>query len=147
MASSSSLVSTIDPPSHRPGHPLYSDITTVPLGPNITFVTIAGQVAIPPHTSTPAPKAPRGLRAQVELCLSRVSTCLEASGAEITDMTRLMHYLTERAWEEEDALKLVIEVVGKWLGGHRPASCFLVVKSLSQPEFLCEFEAQAVVAR
>ena len=58
-----------------------------------------------------------------------------------------MYYFTERAWEEEDALKLVIEVVGKWLGGHRPASCLLVVKGLSQPEFLCEFEAQAVVQR
>ena len=83
----------------------------------------------------------------MEVCLSRVSTCLEASGAKITDMTRLMYYLTERAWEEEDALKLVLEVVGKWLDGHRPASCLLVVKSLSQPEYLCEFEAQAVVAR
>jgi enamine deaminase RidA (YjgF/YER057c/UK114 family) len=83
----------------------------------------------------------------MELCLSRVSTCLEASGAKITDMTRLMYYITERAWEEDDVLKLVTDVVGKWLQGHRPASCFLVVKALSQPEYLCEFEAQAVVSR
>lgn len=121
------------------------------MGPNIKFITVAGQVAIPPPSpaspASPARKVPRGLRAQIEVCLSRVSTCLEASGAKVTDMTRLMYYLTERAWEEEDALKLVLEVVGKWLDGHRPASCFLVVKSLSQPEYLCEFEAQAVVAR
>ena len=56
-----------------------------------------------------------------------------------------MYYFTERVWTEEDALKMVIEVVTPWLKGHRPASCCVVVKGLSQPEFLCEFEAQAVV--
>ena len=143
MASTSTLVMTLDPPSLGPAHPLYSDVTIVPMGPNVNLITIAGQVAQPPPSQI-SPKVPRHLRAQMELCLSRVSTCLEASGAKVTDMTRLMYYITERAWEEDDVLNLVTEVVGKWLQGHRPASCFLVVKALSQPEYLCEFEAQAV---
>ena len=152
MAAPKSLVTTLNPPSLGPEHPLYSQITIAPIGPNINFITIAGQTASPmvPSSSPPSAadsKIPHGLRAQMELSLSRISACLEASGAKITDMTRLMYYLTERAWEEEDALKLVLEVVGKWLQGHRPASVFLVVKALNQPEFLCEFEAEAVVAR
>lgn len=139
----------IDPPALGPGHPLYAHITSVPIG-GSTLLTIAGQVPrIPPTKENPHPhpSAPSGLRAQMELCLSRLSICLEASGAKVTDLTRLMYYFTERAWEEEDAMKLVTEVVGKWLGGHRPASVLLVVKGLSQPEFLCEFEGQAVVVR
>lgn len=143
---SPSLVKTIDPPSLGPGHPVYSHITIVPIG-DTNFITIAGQIAQPLPSPTSPVKVPRGLRAQMELCLQRLSICLEASGAKKTDMTRLMYYFTERAWEEEDALRLVVEVVGGWLEGHRPASCCLIVKALSQPEYLCEFEAQAVVRR
>ena len=135
-----SLVQTIDPQSLGPGHPLFANVTAVPLSPTVKFITISGQVA----TQTDG-RVPKGLRAQMELCLSKVATCLEASGARIEDMTRLMYYFTERAWNQEDALKVVMDTAAPWLQGHRPASCCLIVKSLSEPQYLCEFEAQAVV--
>ena len=135
-----SLVSTLDPPSLGPKNPVYSNVTIVPLSDTMKMITVAGQVA-----TTPTDEVPETLAAQMDLCLSKVLTCLEASGARIEDMTRFMYYFTERAWEQEDALKLAVDTVMPWLKGHRPASCCLIVKSLSEPRFLCEFEAQAVV--
>ncbi|KAK5128217.1 hypothetical protein LTR85_002884 [Meristemomyces frigidus] len=139
-SSTASLISTIDPPSLGPPNPVYAQITKVTLSETVTLLTIAGQVAVTPDGNTP-----ETLGEQVDLCLSRLETCLAAADANVHDMTRFMYYLTEKAYEHDGALSLVVEKVTPWLEGHRPASCFLVVKSLSKAKFMCEFEAQAVV--
>lgn len=136
----SHLVSTIDPPSLGPPNPVYAHITSVALSDTVTLITIAGQVAVGPKGNIPGT-----LGEQIDLCLARLKTCLAATDASVHDMTRFMYYITESAFADEGALSLVVEKVTPWLDGHRPASCFLVVKSLSRPEFMCEFEAQAVV--
>lgn len=138
----SDLITTLDPPSLGPGHPVFANILTVPLSDTITQINISGQVALLPDGTVPT-----GLAAQMDLCLSRLSTCLEAAGATVHDLTRFMYYFTEEAWKTEHALEMVVEKAEKWLEGHRPASCCLIVKGLSEGRFLCEFEGTAVVRR
>ncbi len=139
-----------DPSSFKKPHPLYSSYTSVPLSPIATLVTISGQVGEDPATS----EVPSTLSAQVDLCLSRMSACLEDAHARKTDITRFMYYITQHGVDEVDekegkgaALKLVGGKVGAWLEGHRPASCFLRVFGMSDERFLCEFECMAVVTR
>lgn len=97
-STNASLVSTIDPPSFGPGHPVFSHVTVVPFSDTVKMITVAGQVAI-----TAEGKTPDGLSAQMKLCLERLSTCLEAAGAGVKDMTRLMYYFTEKAWVSANA--------------------------------------------
>ena len=60
-------------------------------------------------------------------------------------MIRPLYYVTEKAFAEDESLERIVATVRPWLEGHRRASCFLVVKSLSEVRFLCEFESQAFV--
>lgn len=142
MALHASIVHTKDSLTLGPPHPLYSNITTVQLSPTTSFITIAGQAATGADGTIP-----KSLPEQIDLCLSKLSVCLREAGATPRDLTKLTYYITERAWEEEDAMKVLLRHVGPWLEGHRPASSLLVVRRLSRPEFLCEFEGQAVVKR
>lgn len=141
--SDSSIVTAHNPPTLDTPPPVYSHYTLAPLSDSTTLVTVAGQIAVDPETRTVA----SDLASQVSCCLGRVGVCLEAAGATTADVTRLMYYVVERAWEGDDTVRMLIDRVGAWLGTARPASCLLVVKSLSRPEYLCEFEAMAVVRR
>jgi enamine deaminase RidA (YjgF/YER057c/UK114 family) len=139
-----------DPQAFKSPHPLYSAYTSVPLSSTTTLVTISGQVAEDPDTN----EVPSGLPAQLDLCLSRLGACLDHAGATKVDITRLMYYIAQRGIDEIDgkegngaALKLIGGKVGSWLGGHRPASCFLRVFGMSDDKFLCEFECMAVVTK
>lgn len=142
MALNTSIVQTKDTPALGPPHPLYSNITVAQLSQFTSLITIAGQVATRADGT-----APKSLTEQVDHCLSKLSHCLGEAGATVHDLTKLTYYITERAWEEEDAMKVLLRHVEPWLEGHRPASSLLVVRRLSRPEFLCEFEGQAVVRR
>lgn len=139
---SSNPVQLHDPPSLGPANPVYANITTVPLSPSATLITVAGQVATRPDGTIPST-----LPEQIDLCLSKLETCLSSVDAKIENLTRFMYYFTENAFQGKETLDLVIEKVGAWLKGHRPASCFLVVKSLSRKEFFCEFEGMAVTTK
>lgn len=136
---SSRLVETLDPSSLGPSNPVYANVTTVPIG-DMNFVTIAGQVA-----TTPTGEVPSSLEEQIDLCLSKLETCLSAVHGTVHHLTRLVYYFVEH--NPETTPGLITEKAKAFLDGHRPASCYLVVKALSKPEFLCEFEAVAVVPR
>ena len=138
---SKSHVQALDPSSLGPPHPsgVFSNITVVPIG-DVNFVTIAGQVAV-----TPTGETPSSLEEQIALCLSKIEMCLEAVHGNVDHLTRLVYYMVEHNPETTPAV--LVEKVLPFLKGHKPASCYLVVKALSQPEFLCEFEAQAIVPR
>lgn len=143
-------VITSDPPAFQKLNPLYSSITSVPLSSTATLVTVAGQVAEDPQTG----ETPIELSAQLDLCLFRLTICLQYAGTKKSDITRLMYYITQSAIAEIDrkegkgaALKLIAQKVGSWLEGHRPASCFLRVFGMSDEKLLCEFECMAVVAK
>lgn len=142
MSASTSIVHTKDTPALGPAHPLYSNISLAPLSPTSTLTTIAGQLATSPSNPTP-----KRLSDQLTFCLSNFKHCLNEAGATVHDLTRLTYYFTERAWEEEDVVKAMMETVALWLEGHRPTSTLVVVKGLAGPEFLCEIEGQAIVSK
>lgn len=142
-------VQAIDPPSFKKTNPLYASYTTVPLSSTTTLVTVAGQVAEDLETG----ETPSGLSSQLDLCLLRLSTCLDHAGAKKTDITRLMYYITQHGidqWDSKEgegaALKLIVDKVGKWLEGNRPASCYNRVFGMTEDKYLCEFECMAVVS-
>lgn len=137
-----------DPPSFKTPHRLYSSYTSVPLSSTASLITVAGQVAQDPETG----ETPPDLSAQVSLCLSRLSACLDHAGATKADITRFMYYISERGINQVDgsegkgaALKIIGGKVGEWLEGRRPASCFLRMFGMSDDKFLCEFECMAIV--
>lgn len=94
---------------------------------------------------TPTGETPSSLEEQIALCLSKIEMCLEAVQGTVHHLTRLVYYMVEHNPETTPAV--LVEKVLPFLKGHKPASCYLVVKALSQSEFLCEFEAQAIVPR
>ena len=136
---SDSLVQLIDPPELGPGHPAYANIIKVSLG-EVDLITIAGQVATRPNG-----EIPESLEEQVDLVFSKVQACLAAVGARVQDLTRLVYYMVE--YDGIATREYMIKKMIAFLNGHRPASCLLVVKSLSKPEFKLEIEGQAVVRR
>lgn len=142
-----SLVKLDGPPSLAP-HPLYAHVTSIPISPTCTLHNISGQVAIrdPIYGITSIPKT---LSEQIDICLSRISLCLDHLAAKITDIAVFKYFLVERfyRYEGDEGLKVVGGKVGTWLKGHRPASTLLVVKGLSQPEFACEFEATVYLGK
>ena len=142
----SSPVKSHDPPGLGPANPVYANVTTVSLGPTTTLFTVAGQVATRPDGSIPVGKTTtETVLLQMDLCLSKFEACLAAVGAEISNLTRLIYYFSEAAYDLEESRNLIIEKMKVWLRGSRPASCLLVVKSLSKREFMCEFEGMGVV--
>ena len=92
---------------------------------------------------------PTTLPEQIDICLSRISLCLDHLGARIIDIAVLKYFMVERFYEYEgnEGLETVGAKVGSWLKGHRPASTLLVVKGLSQREFACEFEATVYLGK
>jgi enamine deaminase RidA (YjgF/YER057c/UK114 family) len=143
-------VTAIDPPVFKSPHPLYSSYTSVPISSTSTLITISGQVAEDPSTG----ETPSSLPAQIDVCLSRLSSCLDHAGATKADLIRFMYYISQRGVEEIDGregkgavVRLIGGKVGSWLEGNRPASCFLRVWGMSDDRFLCEFECQAVVEK
>lgn len=143
-------VEPLDPPSFKHPNPLYSSYTSVQLSPTSKLITIAGQVAEDPVTNA----VPEGLPAQIDLCLSRISTILDHAGATKKDITRFMYYIAQPAIDKFDekegggsALKVIAGKVGNWLEGHRPASCYMRVFGMSEDKYCCEFECMAVVTQ
>ncbi|KAJ9608903.1 hypothetical protein H2200_006674 [Cladophialophora chaetospira] len=141
-------VEVIDPPTLGKPSPLYGAITAAKLSPSATLYTISGQVAEDPATGD----VPAGLSAQLPICLQRIDLCLEHIGAKKTDIIRLMYYIRQGAIEDYEAaegqgsgLKLIGGVVGKWLEGHRPASCYNRSFGMSDDRYACEFEAMVVL--
>ena len=143
-------VRLIDPPALGASNALFAAITAVPLSSTSTLYTISGQVAEDPVTG----RTPPDLSSQLDICLRRLDICLTPVDAKKTDITRFMYYIKQSAIDDLDgqqgngtALKLIVEKAGKWLKGHRPASCYNRVFGMSDDKFLCEFEAMVVLAK
>ena len=140
---SRTIVRAFNPPALETPSPVFAHVSLAPLSASVTQFIIAGQIGTDPETQ----ETPPDLASQVDICLRRISICLDAANATTNDMTRFMYYIAERGFEGDKTIEMLLEKVTKWLGPDaRPTSCFLVPKSLSQPKFLCEFEAMGVVA-
>ena len=135
-----SLVRFVDPPELGKTNPVYSGLTIVPIGDACDLVTISGQIAV-----TPSGDVPDTFEEQLEVCLARFETCLAAAGATVHDLIRFNYGVVEH--EEGTTPSLIIKRVAEFLRGHKPASTYYVVRSLSKAEYKLEFDGMAVVRR
>jgi len=81
---------------------------------------------------------------QMEQSLKNISAIVNEAGGNITDLTRLTWYVTDKA-EYVSNQKKVGEVYRKILGNHFPAMTMVVVSALVEDEALIEIEATAII--
>ena len=106
------------------------------VAPNSRFVYTAGQVGRRPDGTIPD-----DFTEQAENCYRNIERILADGGMGFDDIVKITIFVTER------------ENVHRWravrdrlLGDIRPCSTFLVVASLSEPEYQIEIEAVAAKA-
>lgn len=109
---------------------------SVEVAPNARWLYIAGQTGVALDGSIPA-----GIEAQAELAWSSIQTILAASDMAMEDVVWMKTFLTRR--EDRDGYQ---KIRAKYMGEVRPASTFLIVSGLANPDFLVEVEAVAAKA-
>ncbi|GHI99341.1 RidA family protein [Streptomyces olivaceus] len=116
----------------------FSQVTTCPPG---TIVNIAGQV---PWTADNTVSA-HGREAQLRQVLANVITAVEAAGGTADDIQILRLYMPDfqSGTEAEVVASVLRDVFGT---DNPPASSWIGVQALAQPEYLVEAEAMAVVS-
>lgn len=129
---------TIQPPS------LFSSLEwgfsqVVVCGPG-NIVSIAGQVA----WDATGMRNAEGLEGQFRQVLKQVVIAVEAAGGVSDDIQNLRIYVPNfRSGADADVLaKVLVEIFGS---ENPPASSWIGVQALAQPEYLVEVEAMAVV--
>ena len=120
-----------NPDGVRPPGGLYSHSVEVAGG--ARWLYIAGQTGVAADGSVPD-----GITAQAEIAWSSIETILAAADMGIEDVVWMKTFLTRR--EDRDGYQ---KVRAKYIGEVRPASTFLIVSGLANPDFLVEVEAVA----
>ena len=101
-------------------------------------ISVSGTAPIGPDGKTAGVGDPA---AQTRRCLEIVAEALAKAGASMSDVIRTRTFLTRiEDWEA------VGTVHGEFFGDIRPASTMVQVSRFIDPEWLVEFEADAVVA-
>ncbi len=78
--------------------------------------------------------------AQAQRCLEIVAAALNGAGATMQDVVRTRVLLTDRAdWTA------VADVHGAWFSAVRPACTVAIVSGFIDPEWLVEFEVDAII--
>jgi 2-iminobutanoate/2-iminopropanoate deaminase len=97
------------------------------------WLSVAGQVGVRPDGSTPADFA-----GQADAAWANVQAVLRAAGMEISDITKVVSYLTD-----VKDLATFGPIRARYLGEHRPASTLVGVAALARPEWRVEVEVYA----
>lgn len=126
MANTARNPDSVRPPGGRYSH-------SVEIEPGARWLYVAGQTGVAPDGSVPD-----GIAAQSECAWSNLVAILEASGYAMEDVVQMKTFLVRR--EDREGYNGVRD---RFLGGHRPASTFLLVSGLADPRFLIEVEAVA----
>lgn len=121
----------LNPPAVRPPGGSYTH--SIEVDPGARFLYVAGQTGVAPDGSVP-----EGIEAQAEVAFSNLKAVLAASGYGLDDVVFLKSFLTRR--EDREGYQ---KVRSKVWGDIKPASTFLLVSGLAQPNFLVEIEAVA----
>ena len=101
------------------------------------FVAVSGTAPLDPGGRT---VAVGDARRQARRCLEIIAAALEQAGSSIQDVVRTRTLLTRiEDWEA------VAAVHGEFFGEIRPANTIVQVSRFIDPEWLVEFEADAVV--
>ena len=105
------------------------------------IVYISGQVS---RDQSDALVGERDFRTQVEQVFQNVKTAIEAVGGSFANIVKLNYYCVESV--EPSQMPVVRQIRDRFVNTtNPPASTFVVVSRLVQPEFLIEIEAVAVV--
>jgi enamine deaminase RidA (YjgF/YER057c/UK114 family) len=123
-----------NPDGVRPPGGLYCHSVEVAAG--ARWLYIAGQTGVAADGSVPD-----GIEAQAGIAWSSIETILAASDMGMEDVVWMKTFLTRR--EDRDGYQ---KVRAKYMGDVRPASTFLIVSGLANPDFLVEVEAVAAKA-
>ena len=80
-----------------------------------------------------------GIEAQAEQVFDNIFALLKAADMELKDLVKIVTYCVR-----PEEIPIIREVRARRLGGHAPASTFLIVPALANPGFLIEIEGEAV---
>jgi enamine deaminase RidA (YjgF/YER057c/UK114 family) len=80
------------------------------------------------------------IRAQAEQVYANLKGVVEAAGGTMANIAKITTYTTNRAYRP-----VISEVRAQYFPTDPPASTFLVITSLAEPDFLLEVEAVAVL--
>ncbi|KIX02807.1 uncharacterized protein Z518_08750 [Rhinocladiella mackenziei CBS 650.93] len=127
-------VQTIDPYRLFDSRPVFSHAATS-TGP-CRIVATAGQVGADENRVVP-----QDVDEQMALAMKNLGRCLEAAGATVTDVFKLVYYIVDYDPNNRRHTKHV----KAFLNGHRPATTLVPVPALADPEFKFEIEAYAAV--
>ena len=100
------------------------------------MVTTAGQVGADENGGVPS--APEE---QIKLAFANLKRCLEAAGASVKDVMKLVYYIVDYDPSHRRHVKPLLA----FLNGHRPATTLVPVPKLARPEFIFEVEAYAAI--
>lgn len=127
-------VHTIDPHLLFDSRPIYSHAATT-AGP-CRIVATAGQVGCD-HNRV----FPEDIEEQLSLAMKNLGRALEAAGATVTDIFKLVYYIVDYDPNNRRHTKHV----QAFLNGHRPPTTLVPVPALATPEMKFEIEAYAAV--
>lgn len=133
-ARSRASVRTIDPYGVWQSGPIFSHAATT-TGP-VRIVATAGQVGV--DQNGVIIKDPE---TQIEQAFQNLHRALEAAGARVEDVFKLVWYIVDYDHKNRLYRKSLI----KFLNGHRPATTAVGVQALAEPDFVFEVEAYAAV--
>lgn len=102
------------------------------------LVNLSGQVGVDAQERL----AGHDLATQTRAALENVRLVLEAAGGELGHVVMLRLYLVERARQDQG---VIVDALKAFFPHQPPASSWVVVSGLSEPEWLIEIEAQAVI--
>ena len=120
----------LDPPGVAPALRYWHGAEVAP---NSRFVYSAGQVGRRPDGTIP-----EDFSEQVENCYRNLGCVLTDAGMSFDDIVKITVFVTKR-----ENVYLWREIRDRLLGDIKPCSTFLVVSSLSEPEYQIEIEAVA----
>ena len=116
-------VTTHDPHRLWDSRPIFSHVASS-TGP-CRIVATAGQVGADAHRVVPA-----DIDSQIALAFQNLTRCLEAAGAKVTDVFKLVYYIVDY----DPANRRHTKHLKAWLKGHRPATTLVPVPALADPE-------------
>ncbi|KAJ4287717.1 hypothetical protein N0V90_012420 [Kalmusia sp. IMI 367209] len=132
-----------DPPTNPAFAPTYSQISSIPVSPTSTLISIAGQIGYDAATQT----IPPTLGEQVTLACANVDKCLEAAGATKADIVQVRQYVVDLLRGGKGPDPEGPKRYAEWMGGLKPPSTRLGVQALAKAELVYEIEVVAVVHR
>jgi enamine deaminase RidA (YjgF/YER057c/UK114 family) len=120
----------------------FSAVLRVPAGADLLF--LSGTTALPlfhehPHIHEDL-NPPEDVQEQTELLMQNMKACLEAAGADFSDVVRTDVFVTDM--NDQDAIG---EVLGKYFKHPYPASTLIQIGQLVDPRVKLEISAVAAV--